>query len=583
MDLKISALFLTCLLTVGLFINSSAGQNRLTMEDLNEGELEARGFEISRDSELRISAIGAKYKPSGDALRAYAWIVDSQTREEIWRMKSNNVEQPDEDKLLVEFNEEIYFYRGAYEVYYYILDGKFSHVEINGAKEVFDFLRELLSSDKGTDWKKLQERLRIEIRGDEDYFKPRDDKKDFEPLIAAKPLLQFTQLPDDYYHKEYFSLNKDTELHIYLIGEYSKYGHRMVDGAWIVSLESGTRIWEPNQWNTELAGGALKNRVFNDDVRLSAGQYVLHVMTDDSHSFAKWNAMPPSDPYFWGITIFPAARDDIKAFEKIEDPHSSKPLLAITGVGDRAYRMQSFQLNDDAKLRIYCFGEYDNRDNSFSDYGWIEHDDTREAVWKITYDNSVFAGGASKNRVFDGMVSLPKGRYTAYYMTDNNHSYNHWNQSPPYDPKSYGISIFAASDDFDRRDFKLVDSRTESGSALVKLIRLGDDARVSRRFSLEKPTRIHIYAIGEGDRHGMYDYGWIEKTTDQLVIWEMTYRNTRPAGGASKNRLFDGEIMLDKGDYAVHFVTDESHSFEEWNAPKPRDPVNWGIVITARE
>ncbi|MBD3234288.1 MAG: hypothetical protein GF315_11250 [candidate division Zixibacteria bacterium] len=582
MDLRNFTLYITCLLVAGLFVNSNAGQNRLTIDNLKVGELEARAFELSRDSELRISATGAKYKTSGEALRAYAWIIDSQTREEIWRMKSNNVEQPDRDKLRVEFNEMVFFERGAYEVYYYILDGKFSHVDINGAKEVFDFLRELLSNDEGTDWKKLRDRLGAEIRGNEEYFKPKDDKRDFEPLVAAKPLLRFTQLPDDYYHKEYFSLNDDTELHIYLIGEYSKYGHRLVDGAWIVSLESGTRIWEPNQWNTELAGGALKNRMFNDEVRLSSGQYVLHVMTDDSHSFAKWNAMPPSDPYFWGVTIFPASRDDAKVFEKIEEPHQDEPLLAITGVGDRAYRMQSFQLNDNAKLRIYCFGEYDNRDNSFVDYGWIEHDDTREAVWELTYDNSVFAGGASKNRVFDGIVSLPKGRYTAYYITDNSHSYNRWNQSPPYDPKNYGITIYSADDDFNEEEFQLVDSRADSDKALAKLIRLGDDSRVSRGFSLDKPTRIHIYAIGEGDRHGMYDYGWLEKTENSLVIWEMTYRNTRPAGGASKNRLFDGEIMLDKGDYIVHFVTDESHSFQEWNAPKPRDPVNWGIVITRR-
>ena len=60
----------------------------------------------------------------------------------------------------------------------------------------------------------------------------------------------------------------------------------------------------------------------------------------------------------------------------------------------------------------------------------------------------------------------------------------------------------------------------------------------------------------------------------------MTYRNTEPAGGASKNRLYDDIVILDKGEYEVNYVTDGSHSFNDWNSAKPRDPSGWGITIS---
>ena len=87
---------------------------------------------------------------------------------------------------------------------------------------------------------------------------------------------------------------------------------------------------------------------------------------------------------------------------------------------------------------------------------------------------------------------------------------------------------------------------------------------------------------GEGDRDDMYDYGWIEDKRGR-VIWEMTYQNTEHAGGALKNRLFNDLIILDEGEYKVHFVTDGSHSFKKWNSNPPYDPFHWGIMVMREE
>jgi hypothetical protein len=38
-------------------------------------------------------------------------------------------------------------------------------------------------------------------------------------------------------------------------------------------------------------------------ITLAAGRYKLRYKSDDSHSFANWNALPP-DINFWGIAIY---------------------------------------------------------------------------------------------------------------------------------------------------------------------------------------------------------------------------------------------------------------------------------------
>jgi len=117
----------------------------------------------------------------------------------------------------------------------------------------------------------------------------------------------------------------------------------------------------------------------------------------------------------------------------------------------------------------------------------------------------------------------------------------------------------------------------------AKMTGLRDNANKRTTFSLDKRTKIRIYAVGEGDRDEMYDYGWIENDNTGKIVWEMTWRNTEPAGGASKNRQYDDSVILEPGKYTVHYITDGSHSFNDWNAAKPRDPSSWGISVTMAE
>ena len=52
----------------------------------------------------------------------------------------------------------------------------------------------------------------------------------------------------------------------------------------------------------------------------------------------------------------------------------------------------------------------------------------------------------------------------------------------------------------------------------------------------------------------------------------MSVDNTEPAGGADKNRLFDGTLHLAPGSYLVYYRSDGSHSYDDWNAAPPPPP-----------
>ena len=77
----------------------------------------------------------------------------------------------------------------------------------------------------------------------------------------------------------------------------------------------------------------------------------------------------------------------------------------------------------------------------------------------------------------------------------------------------------------------------------------------------------------------MFDYAWIEDYNTGKTVWKMEYADTRRAGGASKNRLYDGLLYLEKGRYVLHYQSDGSHSYADWNDDPPRDKRNWGVTI----
>ncbi|RKX18272.1 MAG: hypothetical protein DRP51_09455 [Candidatus Zixiibacteriota bacterium] len=570
---------------VALPVLVSANNIICDFSDFSRGDLVVDGFELKNKTDITIDAIGAESKHS-DYMFAYGWIIDADTREPVWILADEDTKRHGRNRMLREYNDDISLPAGRYEAIYFVSES----VNMNGGNIIikdFDDVGHILEAIFNDDEDEV-----ITYSDDyNDFFDDIDELKfslqapsgsfvKFSPVdyVKEKAIIDFSKPEDDFIEKKGFTLKKDLTLNIHAIGEYSSGDRVFVDFGWIMNADTREKVWQMDKWNTSWAGGGRKNRYFKDEVKLPAGNYIAGFATDDSHAFGEWNTPPPYDPLHYGLTIFPADEKDRKQITDFVDEYSEPTIISITKMRNNRFEQKGFTLNKETNLHIFALGEYGYSDE-FADYGWIEDISSTEIVWEMTEYNTEHAGGGKKNRKFDGVVTLPKGDYMVYYVTDDSHAYRRWNTSAPIERDMWGISIFGMGKNFDPKSVPTFDDLPESGNILVSLTGIGDDEEVRQSFELSKDQRVKIIALGEGENGRMFDYGWIEEAKSGDVIWEMTYRKTRHAGGAKKNRKASAEITLDAGKYYAYFETDGSHSFPDFNSSRPDNPQKWGIRV----
>jgi hypothetical protein len=554
------------------------------------GRIESAGFELLKGGDVDIEAVGMR-QPQNRRLGAYAWIINSNTRALVWSMTYTNSSREGLRGLLRRAQESKFLEPGKYELYMYTGDQwNYSGISFGGGKDLYDVLSDLIDN-KDEDWEDQDnydwDRNIIDcfVKVSSDELKPADFKAFTITGDIPGALVAFNRLGDDENVTQGFTLDEPMNIKIYALVEHPNGSKTPCDFGWIVNTATRERVWEIDKFNSERAGGGRKNRVFNDQVRLEKGSYVLHYVTDDSHSWDGFNMEPPYDPMNWGITLLPGTDFKAAAFHlnDIKDERG-KPLIDFTRARNNESFEQAFELTKPATLAIYAIGEYSESDRDFADYGWIEDVSTGDAVWEMDRANTDFAGGADKNRMFDGPVELKAGKYIAYYVTDDSHSYRDWNSGAPYDARSYGMAIYGGGE-ATAIGFRLLDEAqtVEGTNVLARIVRVRDDERLHATFKLDKDTEVHIYAMGEGVDRDMADYGWIEDKETGHTVWEMTYRKTEHAGGADKNRECDDTILLKAGTYVVNYESDGSHSYGDWNQAAPRHPEKWGITVTVAD
>ncbi len=558
-----------------------ADETIIDMRHFREGDLAVDGFELTAKTELNIEAIGGVIKGSHD-LYAYGWIIDADSREPVWQMSEEESRTIRSGDGLREFEGEITLTPGRYEAYYYAGKPFFwgeANVEVDGLGDVADILGYIFSEDED----KSHEYYSADV--DEFLLKITTTSGSFtkfDPAERLRPFIDLTRVDDDFAGKKGFALKKEMAIEIIAMGEYISKDRIFVDYGYIINAETREKVWEMDKWNTSWAGGGRKNRAFQGEVTLPAGNYLAVYRSDDSHSFGDWNVPPPHDPLHYGLAIYPASAADEKMMVIYEDTYREPIILSLTEVGDDEFIQKGFTLDKSAEIKIVALGEYGWSDD-FVDYGWIEDVATGEVVWKMTDDNTEHAGGARKNRIFEGVVTLPAGNYMVYFVSDDSHSYGSWNDTPPFEKEMWGITLFGVGKDFKSGSISLFDDAPESGNLLARVTGVGDAENVCREFDLKKPGKVHIFALGEGTDGDMYDYGWIEDSRSGDIVWEMTYRMTTHAGGADKNRQVTTDVYLDAGRYRACYTTDDSHSFPDFNASRPWHPQKWGITVTMNQ
>jgi hypothetical protein len=362
-----------------------------------------------------------------------------------------------------------------------------------------------------------------------------------------------------------------------------------IGNAWILDLATRRVVWELSAADT--THGAHATRLFDKPVRLAPGTYEAFYsaypsmyVNDDRNDheaarrFVNWVADAGFDDFrltIRGNAHVLTGADADRARRQFENG----AVVALHADSKEKYLETGFTLDRAADVDLYAVGEL--REDGDFDTAWLINADTRERLWKLTWRDSAPAGGAAKNRMAHITRHLPAGRYAAVYATDDSHDPSGWNAPPPHDPHDWGLLV-RVNDPAARAAVKtFAYEHVPAAATIAAITRVGNKEARTRGFTLRHPMDVRVYALGEGRNGRMDDYGWIMSASGHQRVWEMRYSDTEPAGGDAKNRLFDRTIHLDKGNYIVHYVTDDSHSYGDWNAAAPPDGQRWGITVLA--
>ncbi|MBI4419370.1 MAG: hypothetical protein HY560_00965, partial [Gemmatimonadetes bacterium] len=503
-----------------LGIPAAAQDTLVSIRNLGPRQLRAAYFVLDAPQDIRIDATGGA--PQGrSALRRFlehgvfqgredklwdpqvwagnAWILDARTREMLWELRTAATRS--EGNGLQHFDGSLHLAAGAYEVRYAAL---------------FPVSRDW--SDR-RDWRVRYEGEAGELHGpyldDESYLRfhltvrgrgHRASATEVDDVASGTAVVTLRGTAADTRERIGFVLDRPLTLDLYLVGE--KDGHAWNDYGWIMNADTRETVWNAGDEAAEPAGGAAKNRSVRRRIALPAGRYVAFHRTDHSHHGGAWNEAPPYDPSHWGLTLRvadPGERAAAQAFEYLPVP-AATALVALTGLKDDELRWQRFALPQPTDLRIFAVGEMTG--GHPHDYGWIV-DGAGRPVWRMADGTTKPAGGAPKNRLFDGTVRLPAGTYVAYFVTDGSHSAGDgWNAEPPVDEAYWGLTVAPVSGTPNPGATRLTED-AEDPSVLARLVRVGDDRKERAAFELQRQMPVRIYAVGEGNGE-MFDYGWIE-------------------------------------------------------------------------
>ncbi len=546
-------------------------------------EVRGKAFELTSDSQVTISGNAGIFGKGWETLLFYAWIIDTETREVVWHWldEEGTIRRGDggDDQDLFglrAIDKKLQLEEGKYELYFG--GGSAQNIawkdRANDIDSFGDLMHVIFRSRRRTEYnQRYQRELGVVVSA------PSLRPISLSDAISEKlesSIVAFTRTEENEKLEFGFTLTTKTNLDIYAVGEGER--NEAFDYFWIYNAASQERVFEMSYKNSDYAGGASKNISTKRSINLEAGSYKVSYVTDDSHDYGGWNAIPPDDPEFWGVTIWPSSSTDATHVVEYKQPKTGTPLVDLSRVRNNELLSQGLRVNKEAEVLIVCYGEEGNR-RDMVDYGWIINADTREIVWEMDSWDTEHAGGAEKNRWVKEKISLEPGNYVVYYSSDGSHAYRSWNSAKPREEEKWGIQVYPVNDSAIEKIEVVSPEDLKSESLIADISLVGNNEVIREQFEIEEDTEVVILGLGEGEYNEMYDYGYIQDIETGDVVYEMRYGDSKHAGGAKKNREFRERIVLEKGAYRLVYKSDDSHSFKKWNADPPRNSEDWGIRI----
>ncbi|MDX1420176.1 MAG: hypothetical protein R3181_09430 [Rubricoccaceae bacterium] len=587
-----SRFLLVVLVGVALFavVRLAAGSDEpgavLSVGGLDDPEhLRHDAFRVTAPARLAVHAVGSFETDA--TLGATAWIVERDSGAVVWAMDPKRVER--RRGTLASATDTLLFAPGVYDAYFASFGDPLTRPAEDGGG-FFDRLTDLVTRG-GRAWHGDAERWQFRVtavsEADREAVRrlDRDERKSLEEPPAGPGVVWATGPLDDRETREYvFEVKAPARVRLQTVGEVR--GGRTRDGGALLRLVDADTVWAMTPRNSVPAGGATMNRRADTTLALAPGLYRALYTTDREHAYGDWVANPPFVPTAWGLTVTTDTPEAVAAL----DPWGGLPRIAsFTCVGEDEEREDTFALPDTTHVLLAALGEVIG--STAYDYAVLLRErpggGSPEEVWTMSDDNTRPAGGASKNREAQAVLTLAPGTYTLRYVTDGSHDCSDFNADEPPYPDRWGATLFALDPGFDlggvTRPERAAGLGAGSGpgpgsEVLVRLTGIGNGQRREAAFALDEATDLRVYAVGEIVPSGAYDSGRI-RSSGGATVWEMTRGNTRWAGGSKKNRVFDGTLTLPAGRYTVVYETDGSHAYGDWDQSPPNDPAAWGITV----
>lgn len=253
-----------------------------------------RAFRLTKATKIRVYTLGEAIRRNLDD---YAWIQDVQNFKMIFVMDRKNKKNAGGALKNILYDREITFPAGQYVVFY-STDNSHSYPEFNSLPPYDPLFWGI------TLWTVSPE--------------DRQNAELIEEPTLPEPVLAITKVGDKQEITRTIRLKKAMDIKILCIGEGDPVKKIMYDHGWITKAGTKEETWKMNGRVTDFAGGNIKNRSLCETIRLDKGSYIVGYITDGSHSYPKWNAVAPSLPEFWGITLWVTDEKNRKNIEVLK-------------------------------------------------------------------------------------------------------------------------------------------------------------------------------------------------------------------------------------------------------------------------
>ncbi len=316
------------------------------------------------------------------------------------------------------------------------------------------------------------------------------------------------------------------------------------------------------------------------------------------------------------------------------------PVVMALAVGAVAENVQLVKVRDFRKGELYCrafevrkptsihinaVGAASGNGPEMAAYAWIIPSGALEPVWVMDDTNTDPLSIDARLREYDRNVELESGQYLAYFYAGPVNSWNGLNFSLDWEQLKAALEeiekeLGSKKEDLAKLEkqlqdgnwnikidsdwsaqmekllaeyrFEIVGDNNDIGSAtctyasdrvIAEILHPDHEQYTSVGFSLAKPMEVEIQGIGEiPDWSDSYaDYGWIINADTRKREWSMADEHLRWAGGGEKNKMARRTMRLDKGNYLLFYVTDDSHCYDDWNCPPPYNPEAYGVRVSA--